>query len=132
VFGAATAGCTSAPKSSQDMRPTIDYAESLEGGKKNKNRSEGGVCLLTKGVLISVRRGIWQELRVSFLSRCLAPYGFLATITSRVVSSRITWTSWNPASNNSVRYSSSVRSRAPGSQMASMYRSAAVVNMGAE
>jgi len=39
----------------------------------------------------------------------LAPYGFLATITSRVVSSRITCISWNPVSNNSVRYSSSVR-----------------------
>src|SRR5262247_1719375 len=47
--------CTGAPKSSQDMRPTIDYAESLESGKKAKNRSEGRVCLLTKGVLIRVR-----------------------------------------------------------------------------
>jgi hypothetical protein len=37
------------------MRPTIDYAESLESGKKSKKPLRGGVCLLTKGVLISVR-----------------------------------------------------------------------------
>jgi len=41
VFGAATLGCTGAQKPSQDMRPTIAYAASLESGKKAKNRSEG-------------------------------------------------------------------------------------------
>jgi hypothetical protein len=34
-------GCSCVPKSSQDMRPTIDYAEPLQSGKKAKNRSEG-------------------------------------------------------------------------------------------
>jgi hypothetical protein len=38
VFGAATLGCTCAPKSRQVMRPTIDYAESLQSGKNAQNR----------------------------------------------------------------------------------------------
>ena len=41
VCGAATSGCTSAPKSRQDMRPTIDYAASLAGGKKAKTAPRG-------------------------------------------------------------------------------------------
>jgi hypothetical protein len=54
VCGAAIWVGTQIQKASQSTRPTNDYAEPLQSGKKAKNRSEGEVCLLTKGVLIRV------------------------------------------------------------------------------
>src|SRR4030095_4480210 len=54
VFGAATVGCTWSSKSSQQMRPTVD-APGPGKRKKAKKPLSGRVCLLTTGVLISVR-----------------------------------------------------------------------------
>jgi len=52
-------GCTCAEKPSQPMRPTVDDARPWKA-EKTQNPLLGVVCLLTKSVLIRVRRCLGQ------------------------------------------------------------------------
>src|SRR5919198_1501137 len=60
VFGAATPGWHRAWKASEHTRPTVDCARPWKAEKNENCPLIGGVCLLTKGVLIRVRRGDGQ------------------------------------------------------------------------
>src|SRR5262245_46361844 len=57
VFGAATYGRRRHTEIKSEHTTVCGLRQALESGKKAKNRSQGGVCLLTTGVLIRVRRG---------------------------------------------------------------------------
>src|SRR5262249_2030068 len=57
VCGAARCVGTCARKSRQNTRPTVDCARPWKAENNENNPLTGVVCLLTKGVLIRVRRG---------------------------------------------------------------------------
>src|SRR5262245_39026753 len=75
VFGAATRGWHRAWKASENTRPLVDCARPWKAEKNENNPLIGVVCLLTKGVLIRVRRGLYTA-RISLPPKsALAVFG---------------------------------------------------------
>src|SRR5262249_2681570 len=62
VCGAARCVGTCARKSRQNTRPTVDCARPWKAENNENNPLTGVVCLLTKGVLIRVRLGMYPPL----------------------------------------------------------------------